>query len=146
MEWGMIGHVYIEIIHALSFFIFGWIPKDIDCRIEEAARNAILAESNRHPAWDAGEWVNRGPVRPRLEVFEEVKNNRVLRGAVRRCAREAKDKGVKYWAKMLRHNTSPREEECDLRAGMASILHNLHKLTPSKKGTARLDFIPGLLG
>ena len=48
---GMIGRVYREIIRALSSLIFGWTPKDINCRIEEEARKAILAESERDPAW-----------------------------------------------------------------------------------------------
>ena len=47
----MIGRVYREIIRALSSLIFGWTPKDINCRIEEEARKAILAESERDPAW-----------------------------------------------------------------------------------------------
>ena len=103
-DGGMIGHVYTEIIRALLSLMFGWTPRDINCRIEEEARKAILAESKRNPAWDAAEWLNRGPVRPRLEVIENLKNNKVLRAALRRCARESKDRGIQYWAKTLRHN------------------------------------------
>ena len=100
----MIGRVYREIIRALSSLIFGWTPKDINCRIEEEARKAILAESQRDPAWDAAEWLNRGPVRPRLEVIENLKNNKVLRAALRRCARQSTDSGIRYWAEKLRHD------------------------------------------
>ncbi len=103
-DGGMIGHVYMEIIRALLSLIFGGTPKDINCRIEEEARKAILAESKRDPTWDAAEWLNRGPVRPRLEVVEDAKSNKVLRAAVRRCARESKDRGIQDWATMLRHD------------------------------------------
>ncbi|MYN64948.1 MAG: hypothetical protein F4X11_07965 [Acidobacteria bacterium] len=102
-DGGMIGHVYMEIIRALLSLLFGWRPKDINHRIEEEARKAILAESKRDPAWDAAEWLNRGPVRPRLEVRENLKDNRVLRAALRRCARGSKDSGIQYWAATLRH-------------------------------------------
>lgn len=101
---GMIGRVYMEIIHALLALIFGWTPRDINYRIEEAAKEAILAESNRDPAWDVEGWLNRGPVRPRLEVIENLKNNRVLRAALRRCARESKDGGVRFWAEKRRRD------------------------------------------
>ena len=100
----MIGFVYREIIRALSSLLFGWTPRDIGSRIEEEARKAILAESKLVPAWDAAEWLNQGPARPRLEVIENLKNNKVLYAAVRRCARESKDSGIQYWAKRLRHN------------------------------------------
>ena len=103
-KFGMIGCVYREIIRALLSLIFGWTPKDIDSRIEEEARRAILAESKRNPAWDAAEWLIRGPVRPRLEVIENIENNKVLRAAVRRCARESKDSRIQFWAEGLRHN------------------------------------------
>ena len=101
---GMIGRVYREIIRALLSLVSGWIPKDINGRIEEEARKAILAESKRAPAWDAAEWLSRGPVRPRLEIIENLKNNRVLRAALRRCARESKVSGIRYWAEKLRHS------------------------------------------
>ena len=119
MEWGMIGRVYMEIIHALSFLIFGWTPKDINCRIEEAARKAILAESKRHPVWDAEEWLNRGPVRPRLEVIGNLKNNRVLRAALRRCEKESGDSGIQAWANALRrkHVSTRRRARATGRAG-----------------------------
>ena len=101
-KYGMIGRVYREIIRALLSLIFGWTPKDIGSRIEEEARKAILAESKLDPAWDAAEWLIREPVRPRLEVIENLENNKVLRAAVRRCARESKDSEIQYWAKRLR--------------------------------------------
>ena len=103
-DGGMIGFVYREIIRALLSLIFGWTPKDIGSRIEEEARKAILAESKLDPAWDAAEWLIREPVRPRLEVIENLENNKVLRAAVRRCARESKDSGIQYWAERLRRN------------------------------------------
>ena len=103
-KYGMIGLVYCEIIRALLSLLFGWTPRDIGSRIEEEARKAILAESKLDPAWDAAEWLNRGPVRPRLEVIEDLENNKVLRAAVRRCSRESKDSGIQYWAKSLRSN------------------------------------------
>ena len=103
-KYGMIGFVYREIIRALSSLVFGWTPKDIGSRIEEEARKAILAESKLDPAWDAAEWLTRGPVRPRLEVIENLENNKVLRAAVRRCARESKDSRIQYWAERLRRN------------------------------------------
>ena len=103
-EGGMIGCVYTEIIRALLSLVFGWSPKDINFRIEEAARKAILTESKRAPAWDAAEWLSRGPVRPRLETIENLKNNRVLRAALRRCARDSRDRGIQYWAESLRHS------------------------------------------
>ena len=98
----MIGYVYREIIRALLSLIFGWTPIDINHRIEEEARKVISAESKLDPAWDAAGWLSRGPVRPRLEVIENLKNNKVLRAAVRRCARKSKDSGIQYWAGMLR--------------------------------------------
>ena len=101
---GMIGLVYMEIIRALLSLIFGWAPRDINYRIEEEARKAILAENNRDPAWDGEEWMNRGPVRPRLEGIENLKNNRVLRAALRRCARESKDRAIQFWADKLRRD------------------------------------------
>ena len=103
-DGGMIVLIYCEIIRALLSLIFGWTPKDIGSRIEEEVRKAILAESELDPAWDAAEWLIRGPVRPRLEVIENLKDNKVLRAAVRRCARESKDSGIQFWAKGLRRN------------------------------------------
>ena len=101
---GMIGRVYREIMRTLLSLIFGWLPKDINSRIEEEIRQAILAQSKLDAMWDAEEWLSRGPVRPRLEVIENLENNRVLRAAVRRCARESKDSGIQYWAETLRRN------------------------------------------
>ena len=102
-NYGMIGAVYCEIIYALLSLIFGWTPTDIGSRIEEEARKAILAESKLDPAWDATEWLHRGPVRPRLEVIENL-NNKVLLAAVRRCARESKDRNIQHWAEVCRRN------------------------------------------
>lgn len=118
-DGGMIGRVYREILRALLSLIFGWTPKDIGSRIEEEARKAILAESKLDPAWDVEEWLVRGPVRPRLEVVENLRNKKVLRAAVRRCAREAKDSGIQFWAKRLRHNliAARRKARTDHRVG-----------------------------
>lgn len=103
-DGGMIGYVYREIIRALSSLIFGWTPRDINHRIEEALRKAILAESKRDPAWDAAEWLNRGRIRPRMEVIESLESHKVLRAALRRCSRESKESGIQYWAEKLRRN------------------------------------------
>lgn len=103
-DGGMIGLVYSEIIRALLSLIFGWNPKDIGFRIEEEARKAISAESKRDPAWNAAGWLSQGPVRPRLEVTENLKNSKVLRAALRRCAKESKDRGIRYWAEKLRRD------------------------------------------
>ena len=118
-DGGMIGRVYREILRALLSLILGGTPKDIGSRIEEEARKAILAKSNLDPAWDAGEWLNREPVRPRLEVIEELMNNKVLRAAVRRCAKETKDSGIQYWAERLRRKliAARRKARADHRAG-----------------------------
>ncbi|MDE0000536.1 MAG: hypothetical protein OXQ89_22565 [Rhodospirillaceae bacterium] len=101
-QWGMIVFIYIEIIRAILSLIFGCTPKDINHRIEKEASMTILAESKRDPTWDAVEWLSKGPVRPRLEVNENLTKNKVLRGALRRCARESKDSGIQYWAGSLR--------------------------------------------
>lgn len=101
-DGGMMVIVYREVVRALLSLIFGWTPKDVNCRIEEEARRAVLAESKRHATWDAAKWLNQGPVRPRLEVIDNLKNNRVLRAALRRCARECKDGNIQYWAEGLR--------------------------------------------
>jgi len=116
---GMIGFIYREMIRALMSLIFGGVPKDVIQRIEREASKAILTESKLDPAWDAMEWLKWGPVRPRLEVIENLKNNRVLRAAVRRCARESKDSLIQYWAKMLRHNqvTARRKTRAPQRVG-----------------------------
>ena len=116
---GMIGVVYMEIIRALASLMLGLTPKDINARVEEAAKKAVVAESadaalgafkkavsansEHYPAWDAAEWLNRGLVRPRLEDIKNL-DNKVLRFAVRRCAREhkGKDWGIWFWAERLR--------------------------------------------
>ena len=101
--WGMIGQVYREIIRALISLLLGLTPRDVDSRIEETAREAILAASKLDPAWDAAGWVNQGPVRPRLEDIENLEN-KVLYAAVRWCARESKHSVIRYWAERLRGN------------------------------------------
>ena len=101
--WGMIGQVYREIIRALISLLLGLTPRDVDSRIEEKARKAILAASKLDPAWDAAEWLNQGPVRPRLENIENLED-KVLYAAVRRCARESKHSAIQYWAERLRRN------------------------------------------
>ena len=101
-DWGMIGQVYSEIIRALLSLIFGGTPKDINSRIEHEARAAVLAESKLDSARDAAEWLDQGPVRPRLEVIESLENNKVLRAAVRRCERESSDRAIRHWAEGLR--------------------------------------------
>ncbi len=118
-NWGMIGQIYREIIRALLSLIFGWTPKDIDSRIEDEATKAILSASKLDPGWDAAGWLIRGHVRHRLEVIENLENNKVLSSAVRRCARESKDSAIKYWAQRLRHNliAARRQARVEHRAG-----------------------------
>lgn len=101
-QYGMIGLVYREIIRALLSLIFGGTPKDIFSRVEDEARREVLAESKLDPTWDVTEWLSQGPVRPRLEIIENLNSNKVLFAAVRRCARESKDREIQYWAEMLR--------------------------------------------
>lgn len=101
-DGGMIGRVYHEVLRALLSRIFDVAPTDINSRIEEEARRAVLAESRLEPMWDAAEWLQQGAVRPRLEIIENLDGNRVLRAAVRKCARESKDSGIRYWAERLR--------------------------------------------
>ena len=101
---GMIGHFYFEIIRALMALIYGGTPKDLYARIEDATAKAVLAESRHDPSWDAEEWLNRGPVRPRLEDIENLANHKVLRLAVRRCARESRDRGISDWARVVRRS------------------------------------------
>lgn len=124
MTWGMIGLVYMELIRALLSLIFGWTPKDINHRIEEAAEKAVLAERKHDPTWDAVEWLNQGPVRPRLEVIKTLKNNRVLRLVLRRCARDHNDRGIQSWASNLRRTTSLREGGRELHIELAKTWYN----------------------
>lgn len=100
---GRIGLLHYEVIRALLSLVCGWTPRDIDYRIETTVRREILTMSKLDPAWDAREWLNRGPARPRLEAIDSPKENKVLRAAVRKCARETKDSGVRNWANWLRH-------------------------------------------
>ena len=119
IDRGMIGLVYREIIRALTSLIFGWTPRDIGSRIEEKVSEVVLTESKRDPTWDVEEWLNRRLVRPRLESIENLKNNKVLRAAVRRCARESKDSGIQFWAESLRRNliAARRKARADHRVG-----------------------------
>lgn len=104
-KYGMMGLIYCELIRALLSLIFGWTPKDVDSRIEEDAKRAILAESRLDPAWDVTGWLDRGPVHPRLETVENLEDNKVLRAAVRKLKRESKDSAIRYWAMILRHKS-----------------------------------------
>ena len=101
---GMIGLIYMEIIRALLWLLFDWTPIDIESRIEEAARRAVLAESGRDAAWDAEEWLDQGPVRPRLEVIKNLDNSRVLRAALRSCEKKSNDIRVQSWAERIKRN------------------------------------------
>ena len=103
VTFGAIPFIYHELIRALIALIFGRTPRDICSRIEEEANQAVLAESGRDPTWDATAWVGEGLVRPRMEAIERL-DNRVLLAAVRRCARESEDRGVRQWAKAIRSN------------------------------------------
>ena len=122
-KYGMIGRVYREIIRALSSLLFGWTPKDVCSRIEEEVGKAILTKSKLNPAWDVAEWINQGPVRPRLEVIENMKSNRVLYAAVRMCARESRDSAIQVWAQELRRNliTVRRKTRAERLTGRSSM-------------------------
>ena len=117
--YGMIPLVYDEILLALLSLIFGWTPQDMDSRIEEEVKKAIWAESKCDLAWNATEWLSRGPVRPRLEVIENLNNNKVLLAAVRKCARESRDRSIQSWAKALRRRCvlARREVRAEHRVG-----------------------------
>ena len=99
--WGMIGHIYLETIRALISLLLGHTPKDINSRIEERARKAVLAECNLDPTWEVEEWLSRGPVRPRLEDIVSLEN-KVLYAAVRRCAKDSRSSAIRGWAQNLR--------------------------------------------
>ena len=116
--WGMIGLVYREIIRALISLLLGQTPRDVDSRIEKEARKAILAASKLDPSWDAAEWVDRGPVRPRLEDIESL-NNKVLYAAVRRCERDSRSGAIRHWARKIRrnHTTAKKEARAEHRVG-----------------------------
>ena len=118
-KYGMVGLVYRETIRALLSLIFGWTPKDIGSRVEEEVTNAVLAESRLDPAWDVSEWLAQGPVRPRLEAIENLESNKVLRAAVRGCARESKDGAAQSWAERLRRKriAAKRKVRDERRAG-----------------------------
>ena len=120
--WGMIGQIYRETIRALVSLLLGHAPKDINSRIEEKARKAVLAESNPDPAWDVEEWLNRGPVRPRLENIGNLEN-KVLYAAVRRCAKESRSSAIRGWAQNLRRNrlAAIRKARAEHRIGQNSI-------------------------
>ena len=101
---GMIVLIYMEIMRALLWLLFDWTPVDIESRIEEAARKAVLAERERDAEWNAEEWLGQGLVRPRLEVIGNLDDSKVLRAAVRRCAKESNDSDVEFWANRIRRN------------------------------------------
>ena len=103
-KYGMIVNVYREIMRALLSLVLGGTPKDINSRIEEYASEAILIESKFNPEWDAAKWLSQGPVQPRLKIIENINNNSVLLRAIRRCARESEDSGIRYWAGMRRND------------------------------------------
>ena len=96
--WGMIGLVYLEVMRALISLLLGQTPRDVDSRIEEKARKAILAASKLDPAWGRSRVGESGPVRPRLEDIESL-NNKVLYAAVRRCERDSRRNAIQYWAR-----------------------------------------------
>ncbi len=116
--WGMIGLVYLEVIRVLISLLLGQIPRDVDARIEEKVRKAILAASKLDPAWDAAEWINKGPVRPRLEDIESL-NNKVLYAAARRCERDSRRDAIQYWARRLRYSHTTAKREARAKHGAA---------------------------
>ena len=104
-DGGMIWFIYFEMIRALKSLVLGWIPKDINSRLEEGVRKAVFAESLLDPTREPTEWLkwlDQGPVRPRLEAIDNLKNSNVLYAAVRSCARESRDIAIRYWARGIR--------------------------------------------
>ena len=61
-----------------------------------------MAESRLDPKWDAPGWLMQGPDLQRLEVIENLNDNKMLLAAVRKCARETKDRSIQYWARFLK--------------------------------------------
>lgn len=120
---GMIGFIYMEIIRALIYILLGRTSNDINSRIEKEARESILKTNELDLKWDVMEWLNREPVRPRLENIENLKNNKILRHAIRRCAKESKDIGIQMWAKTLRSKLSAsiRKDRANRRVGQNSV-------------------------
>lgn len=100
----MIGLYYLEVIRALSLLVFDLTPNDIISRIEEEARKAVLEKKHLDSEWNAEEWLSQGDVRPRLEIIKNLENNKVLRAAVRMCAKESKDVSVQGWADRIRRD------------------------------------------
>ena len=111
---GMIGFIYREMIYALMSVIFGRTARDITTRIEQETSEAILSQSKHDPAWDVEGWLNQGAVRPRLEYTDNLANNKVLRLAVRRCAKHSEDYGVRHWARWLRREYIAGKREARL--------------------------------
>ena len=109
----MILLYYHEIIRALMSIIFGLTPEDICSRVEKEARKAVLAKSRLYPSWNVNEWLASGPVRARLEDMEALKGNKVLRSALRRCARESKDRAVERWADGIRRKYIASRKSAD---------------------------------
>ncbi|MCY3990910.1 MAG: hypothetical protein OXF50_06730 [Caldilineaceae bacterium] len=103
--------IHLEIIRALVLLATGYTPKDIVCRVEDEVRKTILEMSKLDPTWDVEDWLSQGVVLPRLKVVEDVQDNKVIRAAVRRCARKSANREVRDWAISLRYNlTSARKK------------------------------------
>ena len=100
----MIVLIHVEVMRALLWLLFDWVPGDIESRIEEAARKAVLAEGIRNTAWDAEKWVNQGPVRPRMQDIGNLSSSKVLRAAIRKCAKESSEREVQSWAMRIRRD------------------------------------------
>ena len=95
---GMIFCISFEMILVLVSLIAGFTYQDIGSRIEEEVKEAIIIKSKLDPKWDTDSWLSKGPVLARLEILEDLRDNKVLRAAVRRCANLSKDPRVKFWA------------------------------------------------
>lgn len=114
---GGIGLVTNEVIRALIVIVLDLPAREVYSRIEEEATKALLAVNVSDPAWDAEAWIEQGPVRPRLEVVENLGKTKALRAAVRKCHKETKDSTIRYWAmkigdthvgrRMRAHNKNP---------------------------------------
>ena len=98
---GMVGYIYMEVIQALMAIVMGKEPQDLYTRIESEAAQAVRESSHLEPAWDAETWLRGGYLQFRL-LLGDTQEHKVLRAALRKCARASKDKAVRDWAGRIR--------------------------------------------
>lgn len=94
--------VYVEIVRAILAALLGTVHRDIYCRIEGESRNAVLEAGKRDSSVDWNTWVDKGPVRTRLEGLKLLETTRVLRIALRKCGIYSDDAYVRSWANRIR--------------------------------------------